>query len=565
MNHRLFYTIAALFLGVFALIGSFFLGAVYFASHESVSRISSEIHATYVNEIIYNYKNELVSGNYRFFRNQISSMIDHEVFSDYALVQDGRIVESSELYNERVGRTGFLKISVPVWFDAEKTQPWGSVELLVSDRPQNRIADAIVSGLLPLALLLIGASGLLAAMYLYAWQRVNASLGREVEGIFTGKGGSQGLSARLWKPLLDRVRSLRDSHELLAREREESQKHLVMVELTRQVAHDIRSPLATLNMVSGLLDEVEEEKRLLIRHAVQRINDIANDLLQRGKRTESAGKPELAMLSSVVDLVVSEKRAQNRGKIHTRIEAELGGGYGIFSTIVDKDIKRALSNLIDNSVEALPNGQGTVSVSISSRGGRALIAIRDDGRGISAEEISQLGAPGATFRKGGHGLGLHQARSAVEKSGGTFAIHSDGPNKGARVEIEFPLAPAPEWFLASIEAGKSSAIVTIDDDVAIHSLWKGRIRHRKLEQFSSVADLEEWLQDEPHSRNRLFLVDYEFHGEEETGLDVIDRLGIAKESVLVTSRFEDIPIQEKCRSLGVKMIPKGLSSLVPIC
>lgn len=565
MNHRLFYTIAALFLGVFALIGSLFLGAVYFASHESVSRISSEIHATYVNEIIYNYKNELVSGNYRFFRNQISSMIDHEVFSDYALVQDGRIVESSERYNERVGKTGYLKISVPVWFDAEKTQSWGSVELLVSDRPQNRIADAIVSGLLPLALLLIGASCLLAALYLYAWQRVNASLGREVEGIFTGKSGSRGLSARLWKPLLDRVRSLRDSHELLAREREESQKHLVMVELTRQVAHDIRSPLATLNMVSGLLEEVEEEKRLLIRHAVQRINDIANDLLQRGKKSESGGKPELTMLSSVVDLVVSEKRAQNRGKIHTRIEAELGGGYGIFSTIVDKDIKRALSNLIDNSVEALPNESGTVSVSISSRGGRALITICDNGCGISPEEISQLGAPGATFRKGGHGLGLHQARGAVEKSGGTFAIQSDGPGKGTRVEIEFPLAPAPEWFLASINAEKSSAIVTIDDDVAIHSLWKGRIRHRRLEQFSSVTDLEEWLQEEPHSGNRLFLVDYEFHGEEETGLDVIDRLGIANESVLVTSRFEDIPIQEKCRALGVKMIPKGLSSLVPIC
>jgi len=567
MNRRIFYSFATLSIGTFVLMAALFLGAVYYSSTESVSRISSKIHATYVNEIIYNYKNELVSGNYRFFRNQISSMIEHEVFSDYALVQDGKIVESSDLYNSRVGREGFLKISVPVWFDEEKTQLWGSVELLVSDLPQNRIASAIKGGLLPFALLLLGLSFLFAALYFYLWQRVNASLGREMESIFAGRTGSgSSMAATLWKPLLGRLRSLKNSHDHLALRDSEAKKQLATVEITRQVAHDIRSPLATLNMISSQLDEVEEEKRVLIRHAVQRINDIANDLLQRG-RSKASATAELTMMSSLVDQVVSEKRAQYRGKIHTRIEAELRDGYGIFSIVVDKDIKRALSNLIDNAVEALPAANGKVHLTLRQEANRAVVELIDNGCGIPVDLLRKIGERGASFGKegSGSGLGLHQARSAVENSGGLFHISSAGLGKGTRVEISFPLAPAPEWFLASIQAGQDSTIITIDDDVAIHSLWKGRIRHRRLEQFSSISDLEDWVSCNGTLRDRLFLVDYEFHGANENGLDVIERLGIAAESVLVTSRFEDAPIQEKCRALGVKMIPKGLSSLVPIC
>ena len=54
-------------------------------------------------------------------------------------------------------------------------------------------------------------------------------------------------------------------------------------ELSSQVSHDIRSPLAALNMIVGSLDVLPEEKRQIIRNATQRINDIANQLLQKGK------------------------------------------------------------------------------------------------------------------------------------------------------------------------------------------------------------------------------------------------------------------------------------------
>ena len=70
------------------------------------------------------------------------------------------------------------------------------------------------------------------------------------------------------------------------------EKKSIIFQLAQQVAHDIRSPLAALNAVTKNLPEVDEEKRLLIRRAVQRIDDIANDL--SSKKVEGRGEKSFA-------------------------------------------------------------------------------------------------------------------------------------------------------------------------------------------------------------------------------------------------------------------------------
>jgi signal transduction histidine kinase len=52
-------------------------------------------------------------------------------------------------------------------------------------------------------------------------------------------------------------------------------------DLAQQVSHDIRSPLSALNMMLSSLNELPEAKRLILRSASQRINDIANSLIQK--------------------------------------------------------------------------------------------------------------------------------------------------------------------------------------------------------------------------------------------------------------------------------------------
>ena len=55
------------------------------------------------------------------------------------------------------------------------------------------------------------------------------------------------------------------------------------INIARQVAHDIRSPLSALNIVASTLHDVPESKRKLIGNAISRINQIANDLLAKGQ------------------------------------------------------------------------------------------------------------------------------------------------------------------------------------------------------------------------------------------------------------------------------------------
>jgi len=109
-------------------------------------------------------------------------------------------------------------------------------------------------------------------------------------------------------------KAIRSETEELIRLRNEAALALV----ARQVAHDIRSPLSALNMVLGSMkEEVPEKKRLIIRSAAQRINDIANNLLS-GKIANPVQASDLTqtrMLISLVDSIVSEKRTQFKSSV----------------------------------------------------------------------------------------------------------------------------------------------------------------------------------------------------------------------------------------------------------
>ena len=65
----------------------------------------------------------------------------------------------------------------------------------------------------------------------------------------------------------------------LKEERETAKKALTT--LTAQVAHDIRSPLTALNTCLKNLPQLPEKQRILMENASNRINDIANNLLQQ--------------------------------------------------------------------------------------------------------------------------------------------------------------------------------------------------------------------------------------------------------------------------------------------
>jgi signal transduction histidine kinase len=114
---------------------------------------------------------------------------------------------------------------------------------------------------------------------------------------------------------------------------------------------------------------------------------------------------------------------------------------------IDKhQVLQVLENLIRNAVQALKDGnssQKCLSISISQNDDRlAQIAVTDNGIGIEPGNFQKLFRQEFTYKKDGHGVGLHCGALAVKQMGGELRGHSDGINKGATFVMILPINEA---------------------------------------------------------------------------------------------------------------------------
>jgi signal transduction histidine kinase len=359
-------------------------------------------------------------------------------------------------------------------------------------------------------------------------------------------------------------------------------------ELASQVAHDIRSPVAALNMITSEMSEFPEDLRILIRSSVNRINDIANILIRKNRQfsaeltgtigAEPIGQSEEVsegaaeyLLFTLIDDLISEKRLQFRSKLGVEIQfAGAGSSQTLFSKVHAADFKRVISNLVNNAVEALDEN-GKVLITLGEMEGECVLKIQDNGKGIPPEVLPRLGKKGETFgKRGGSGLGLYHARSILENWGGTLEISSQ-LGVGTEVFVQLPKTAPPSWFVSELLLTPDSVVVIVDDDVTIHHTWIGRIdsarplsSNIRVVHLSTPDELSAWVKENAPISRVTYLVDYEFIGHKSNGLDLIEELGIGEQSVLVTSRHEERNIKEICQRIQVAIIPKRIVGFIPI-
>lgn len=354
----------------------------------------------------------------------------------------------------------------------------------------------------------------------------------------------------------------------------EKRRSEIVAEIARQVAHDIRSPLAALEVAAADLEKNPGENRLMISGAIGRIRDIANDLLDKNRATLSAApSASVELLSSHADALVSEKRLQYRSRSGVHIEFGLdASAYGAFSNIKPHEFKRLLSNLINNSVEAFDLNPGTVCVHLTARDGNAVVRVTDDGKGIPPEVLSRIGRPGETHGKaGGSGLGLHHAKTALESVGGRLEIAST-PGKGTTASVILPLMPAPDWFASDLTLAPAGTVVVLDDDDGIHQIWNGRfeaagaaLRGTRIVHLTTPGEFRRWIANNPPgTAETRYLFDQDLGENEATGLALAEEYGLGERLILVTSHYGEPAIQARCAKMKARMIPKGLARFVPI-
>lgn len=233
---------------------------------------------------------------------------------------------------------------------------------------------------------------------------------------------------------------------LMAKKSVQLEREIAYSKLAIQVAHDIRSPLSALNVVANNLQQIPQESKNLIRLAIQRINNIANDLLKNIK-TKSLTQPSMRHLhfKSIIDAIILEKRIEFKEFSDVSLVSKLKPNFDDQGYADPVEIERILSNLINNSVESFELKKGIVNIDLQSESSRICIIISDNGPGIPPEILKKLneGELGVSYGKqnanSGTGLGVYYAKTKTEAMNGHFTIDSK-LGIGTTIHLCFPKA-----------------------------------------------------------------------------------------------------------------------------
>ena len=196
------------------------------------------------------------------------------------------------------------------------------------------------------------------------------------------------------------------------------------------VRHDLRSPLqAIYNAAEILRVEPDNDKmRELIRSQSKYIESILNDWDRQTLNGSIERKEE--NLSQLIQVAVRGVVTQEN--IDVRLDVDENLRYSLdYNRMI-----RALSNILRNSLDAMPNG-GTISVKASCEGEDLLIEIIDTGVGISEEDMNLIYDPFFTTKPKGMGLGLAFVRQVIENHEGRIKITSK-LGEGTKVSIWIP-------------------------------------------------------------------------------------------------------------------------------
>jgi len=219
--------------------------------------------------------------------------------------------------------------------------------------------------------------------------------------------------------------------------------------LLRDISHELRSPLARLNVALGLCRQrfgPDAEKPFdRIEREVERLNELIGQILtlnkvESGSLEFAKTKVDLAkLMEDITEDADYEAGSRGRTVVLTAEPCFLEGNGDI--------LRRAVENIVRNAVHYTPEGS---SVEVTLRCLRdpdkdqASITVRDHGKGVAEDALPKLFTPfyrvedGEDRATGGTGLGLAIAEAAVRFHGGTVRA-ANAPDGGLIVEIILPL------------------------------------------------------------------------------------------------------------------------------
>jgi len=249
------------------------------------------------------------------------------------------------------------------------------------------------------------------------------------------------LVAFLINYLTKNLRKTRDKLDLAQRELEVKRRLAAVGEVSAQLAHEIRNPLAAISgsiqFLRSDLDLKAEQDRLM--NIVVSESDRISQSLERFMSLSSSGdqvfsRIDLAMILRET-LFLLEQGGELNGnlQIHGNYNHKKAPFYGNAN-----QIKQIFLNLIKNSIKAMPSGGKLYLNFENPKKNELRFTIRDTGRGMASEEKEKIFEPFFSKFSTGKGLGMSVVHRIVDDYKGKIQVESE-LNKGTEINITFPL------------------------------------------------------------------------------------------------------------------------------
>lgn len=241
----------------------------------------------------------------------------------------------------------------------------------------------------------------------------------------------------------DEIGHLARDFDRMADELQESWQQ--KTELTRNVSHELRSPLARLRVALELArrqaGDLPEFAR--IDSEAERLDELVGQILDYAKlETRADDESASIQLDELLHQVVEDARYECRSSGFEGVAIELNVAGALQIDGYATALSSAIENVLRNAIRHSPP-DGTISASLFRESAHAVIEIEDQGPGVPKSEFEQLFEPffrssSQTGHPDGSGLGLAIARRAVHKNHGTISA-GNAVGGGLRVTIRIRL------------------------------------------------------------------------------------------------------------------------------
>ena len=222
--------------------------------------------------------------------------------------------------------------------------------------------------------------------------------------------------------------------------------------LIGSVSHELRTPLASILGAATVLSAapmLQKERKLTalvhdVRDEAERLNNDIQNLLDATRISSDGVKPHVEW-ADPADIINSAVERCRHRLVDRRLAVDLPSDLPLIH--VDPVlVQQALIQIFDNAVKYSVSGS-RIAVDASTRDGRLIVSVTDQGAGLTSAEKSQIWDRFARGERhaattSGSGLGLWIANAFIAANDGKVSAVSEGPGLGTTVNIELPITQA---------------------------------------------------------------------------------------------------------------------------